>query len=155
MLVMEGKWDMSLNTSTFIEITLYSKQRIELIDLTAEINQKLKECSINEGICSVFVPHTTAGLTINENADPDVKHDIINFLNKLVPFSGDYRHLEGNSDAHIKASLMGHSLAIPVHNAKLALGAWQGVYFCEFDGPRKRKVCIKIIGPLENTHLQP
>jgi secondary thiamine-phosphate synthase enzyme len=146
MLIMEGKGNMGLNINTFTEITLYSKQRVEFIDLTAEINLTLKECSINEGICSVFVPHTTAGLTINENADPDVKHDIINFLNKLVPFSGEYRHLEGNSDAHIKASLMGPSLTIPVHHAKLALGTWQGVYFCEFDGPRKRKVYIKIIG---------
>jgi secondary thiamine-phosphate synthase enzyme len=94
----------------------------------------------------VYVPHTTAGVTINENADPDVVTDLLNTLEKLVPVHGNYRHAEGNSDAHLKASMMGFSQMVPVIDGRLALGTWQGIYFCEFDGPRRRKMLVGISG---------
>jgi secondary thiamine-phosphate synthase enzyme len=100
---------------------------------------------IREGLCLLFVPHTTAAITINENADPDVVRDLLVTLERLVPRHGDYRHGEGNSDAHLKASLMGFSCQIPVSGGRLALGTWQGIYFCEFDGPRRRQLCIGFI----------
>ena len=122
-----------------------TSKKIEFIDITNQIYKILKEENIKNGICYLFIPHTTAGITINENADPSVKEDIINMLNKIVPENWNYEHLEGNSPAHIKSSLVGHSEVIFIENGELALGTWQGIFLCEFDGPRRRKVFIKII----------
>ncbi|RKD30051.1 secondary thiamine-phosphate synthase enzyme YjbQ [Thermohalobacter berrensis] len=119
--------------------------RTELIDITPKINEIVLNSGIKNGICYIFVPHTTAAVTINENSDPYVKSDMIKELNKIVPFDDNYKHMEGNSAAHIKASIIGSSETIIIHNGKLLLGTWQGIYFCEFDGPRSRKVAIKII----------
>lgn len=121
-------------------------KRVEFIDITSEVEKLVKDSRIKEGICCVFVPHTTCGLTINENADPAVSEDIINHLSKLIPYPGDYSHLEGNADAHLKASFMGNSLNIIVEASVLQLGRWQGIYLCEFDGPRRREVWVKIMG---------
>jgi secondary thiamine-phosphate synthase enzyme len=122
-----------------------TSKKIEFIDITNQIYKIIKEENIKNGVCYLFIPHTTAGITINENADPSVKEDIINMLNKIVPENWNYEHLEGNSPAHIKSSLVGHSEVIFIENGELALGTWQGIFLCEFDGPRRRKVFIKII----------
>lgn len=116
--------------------------RAQMIDITDLVAAELEKTGMKKGTCSVYMPHTTAGLTINENADPDVTRDILTGLARLVPVAGDYRHAEGNSDAHIKASLMGFSLRVPVIDGHLALGTWQALYFCEFDGPRHRHVLV-------------
>ena len=126
-------------------ININTSKRIEMIDITPNILQLIKEQKISEGICSIFVPHTTAAVTINENADPTVVKDMLNTLNKLIPHQNNYLHSEGNSDAHIKASLIGASEVIFIQNGKLMLGTWQGIFFCEFDGPRSRKVWIKFL----------
>jgi secondary thiamine-phosphate synthase enzyme len=118
----------------------------EFIDITNLINKEIKKRNIQDGIAVVFVPHTTAGVTINENTDPDVVEDILSSLNRVFPVRGNYRHYEGNSHAHIKASIMGSSCTVIIEGGRLKLGTWQGVYFCEFDGPRDRKVYIKVIG---------
>lgn len=120
--------------------------RTQFIDITGIVAAELAKTGVKSGICHVYVPHTTAGLTINENADPDVARDILAGLTRLVPASGDYRHAEGNSDAHIKATLTGFSVAIPVIDGGLALGTWQAVYYCEYDGPRHRRVMVGISG---------
>ncbi len=117
----------------------------EMIEITDMIKQDLQNSKITEGTVTVFIPHTTAGITINENADSDVKHDILNTLEKLFPKRGEYRHREGNSDAHLKASVMGSSVAVIIENGSMKLGTWQGIYFCEFDGPRTRKFYVKIM----------
>jgi len=127
------------------ELAIRTKHRQEFVDITREIEKLVISSGVKEGVCFVFCSHTTAGLTINENADPAVRKDIINHLEKIVPYGKGYSHLEGNSDAHIKASLMGSSLNILVEGGRLLLGTWQGVYFCEFDGPRIRKVYAGII----------
>jgi secondary thiamine-phosphate synthase enzyme len=119
--------------------------RMQLVDITSSIKSVLKSDEVLSGVVIVYVPHTTCGVTINENADPAVKDDILSALEKLVPLSAGYRHLEGNSDAHIKASLMGSSVMVFVESGALVLGTWQGVYLAEFDGPRKRSVLLKII----------
>ena len=116
-----------------------------LIDITKQIRGVVKQSGITDGVCVVFVPHTTAALTINENADPDVKTDILKEINKIIPFDDHYKHGEGNSAAHIKASLFGFSEYIIIDNGDLVLGTWQGIYFCEFDGPRERQVYVKIM----------
>lgn len=126
-------------------ISISSKRRIEMLDITPEVSAIVSESGVSSGICVVYVPHTTAGVTINENADPSVKADLLEVLTRLIPHVGDYRHTEGNSDAHIKASLVGFSQIIPIANGRLALGTWQGILFCEFDGPRHRKVHVQII----------
>ncbi len=123
-----------------------SKSKSELISLNREIIGCIKESRFLDGLCVVFVPHTTAGITINENADPDVKSDMLRFLDRLVPWSGDFKHIEGNSAAHIKASLMGSSVTILVEKGQLMLGTWQDVYLAEFDGPRERQIFIKLLG---------
>jgi len=115
-----------------------------LVDLTGRIQRVVADSGVAEGLCHVFVPHTTAGVTINENADPSVKSDILMVLNKLISDKEPYRHSEGNSPAHIKASLAGPQLTIIVSQGRLLLGTWQGVFFCEFDGPRTRRVHIKV-----------
>ena len=127
------------------EITIKTNTQTQILDITAQIQKVVSESGIAEGLCCVFVPHATAGVTINENADPSVKHDIIMELNKVIPFNDNYSHLEGNSAAHIKASIIGSSVNVPVKNDNLLLGTWQGICFCEFDGPRTRKYFVKII----------
>ena len=117
----------------------------ELINITGEIQKFVTESRVNSGLCQIFIPHTTAAVTINENADPSVKRDILMELNKLIPFEDNYHHSEGNSAAHIKSSLLGCSLTVIIEENRLQLGTWQGIYFCEFDGPRSRKVWVKIL----------
>ncbi|MCX5702335.1 MAG: secondary thiamine-phosphate synthase enzyme YjbQ [Candidatus Omnitrophica bacterium] len=126
-------------------INIKTTKRTELVDITDEIQKIVSKTKVNDGTCFVFCPHTTAGLTINENADPSVRSDIINALNKLVPEGGRYSHSEGNADSHIKSSLFGSSLTVFVQNGNLAFGTWQGIYFCESDGPRSREVWVKVI----------
>jgi secondary thiamine-phosphate synthase enzyme len=125
---------------------VHTKSRVEFIDITAKVNKAVSASRVKSGLCTIFVPHTTAGVTINENADPSVKTDMINEMNKIVPFEDSYRHAEGNSAAHIKSSLFAPSLTIIIEDSSLVLGTWQGIYFCEFDGPRNRKCFVQIIG---------
>ena len=127
------------------EISLLTKERNELIDITSEITQIVKESGVKEGICVVYCPHTTAAITINESADPDVQTDISNHLNKLVHESQEFKHAEGNSDSHIKSSIIGCSETCIIKDNKLVLGTWQSIYFAEFDGPRNRKFMVKIL----------
>jgi secondary thiamine-phosphate synthase enzyme len=127
------------------EISVKTSSRVELIDITHLVEKVVSESRIKSGLCIVYVPHTTAAVTINENADPSVRRDIIAELNKIIPLDDNYSHLEGNAAAHIKASIIGSSETILVNGEILVLGTWQGIYFCEFDGPRHRKVIIKII----------
>ena len=125
-------------------IKIQSNKREEMIEITSEVERLLPEKG--EGVCVLFTQHTTCGLTINENADPDVKHDMLLFLKNTIPqFYEGFRHFEHNSDAHIKSSLVGASVTVPFENGKLLLGRWQGIYLCEFDGARERKVLMKII----------
>lgn len=126
-------------------ISIKSSSRQQFIDITSLVQGTIDKLGIKEGLCIVYVPHTTAGITINEDADPDVIDDIGRYLDRLVPVTGDFRHVEGNSPAHIKSSLIGHSVTIPVEDGKLLLGRWQGIFFCEFDGPRSRQVIVKLI----------
>ncbi|MFC1667989.1 secondary thiamine-phosphate synthase enzyme YjbQ [Chlamydiota bacterium] len=127
------------------ELSIKTQSQTQFIDITPLVQTEVFSLGIKSGVCHVFIPHTTAAVTINENADPSVLKDIIGETNKLVPFEDGYLHLEGNSAAHIKASFYGMSETIFVRNASLALGTWQSIYFCEFDGPRNRKVWIKIL----------
>ncbi|MBU1170420.1 MAG: secondary thiamine-phosphate synthase enzyme YjbQ [Proteobacteria bacterium] len=127
-----------------MDITVTSASRTALIDITASIQEKIRLSGIQEGLCFVFVPHTTAAVTINENADPDVKTDILSTLKRVFPQDPSYRHREGNSDAHVKSSLVGASETLIIQDGRLVLGTWQSVFFCEFDGPRTRKVLIRI-----------
>jgi len=129
--------------STRKTLTLQTLNRNEFKDITEKVQEAVNELGIQEGFVVIFIPHTTAGVTINENADPDVRYDMLRFFDESIPWVGNYRHLEGNTAAHIKASLMGSSVTIMVENSRLVLGTWQGIYFAEFDGPRKRKVYIK------------
>jgi len=127
------------------EITIKTNTQTQILDITAQVQKVVGESGIAEGLCCVFIPHTTAGVIINENADPSVKQDIVMELNKVIPFDDNYSHLEGNSAAHIKASIIGPSVNVPVKNNNLLLGTWQGICFCEFDGPRQRHFYVKII----------
>jgi secondary thiamine-phosphate synthase enzyme len=126
-------------------INVKTPSRTSMIDITSKIQEIVRKEGKESGVCYVFVPHTTAGLTINENADPDVVDDILKEINKIVPFDDGYKHCEGNSAAHIKASMFGFSQNILIENGRLVLGRWQGIYFCEFDGPRNREVYVKIL----------
>ncbi len=124
-------------------IKVKSNKREEMIEITSEVENTLRESDVKEGVCVLFTQHTTCGLTINENADPDVKSDMLLFLKNTIPqFYDGFRHFEHNSDAHIKSSLMGASVTVPFENGKLLLGRWQGIYLCEFDGARERKVLM-------------
>ena len=127
------------------EITIQTNTQTQILDITTQVQKVVSESGITEGLCCVFVPHTTAGVTINENADPSVKQDIVMELNKIIPFNDNYSHSEGNSAAHIKASIVGSSVNVPVKNNNLLLGTWQGICFCEFDGPRTRKFYVKVM----------
>ena len=124
-------------------LSIHTRDRSEMIDITSRVEEELKRSGLKDGVCFLFVPHTTAGITINESADPSVATDIQAILNKLIPWEGSYRHLEGNSAAHIKSSLLGNSVMVFVESGHLKLGTWQGIFFCEFDGPRSRKLYIK------------
>ena len=121
-----------------------TNSRTEFVDITSMIQEKVSEEGVKDGICVIYVPHTTAGITINEGADPAVCKDIMDRLSYLVPHNDGYRHMEGNSDSHIKASVMGSSVTVLIENGRIMLGTWQSIFFCEFDGPRSRKVYIKI-----------
>ena len=127
------------------ELLIRTRSRTEMVDITPQVAQLVKESKVESGFLIVFVPHTTAAITINENADPSVQHDILLELNRLIPFAGPYQHSEGNAAAHVKSTLVGSSQTLLIEGGQLALGTWQGLYFCEFDGPRSRKVWIKIL----------
>jgi len=128
-----------------ITMEVASRRQVEMIDITAEVARALGESGLRDGLLVLFVPHTTAAVTINENADPDVTRDLVMELNKIIPFEDGYRHAEGNSAAHLKSSLVGASETLIVADGRLQLGTWQGIYFCEFDGPRRRKLQIKAL----------
>ena len=123
-------------------VSIVTSTRTEFVDITGLIKETVKENKWTDGVLYVYIPHTTAAITINENADPSVRTDILDALNKIVPYKGSYRHAEGNSDAHIKASLIGSSVMVIVEGGRLILGRWQGIFFCEFDGPRSREAYI-------------
>lgn len=127
------------------KISIRTNKRVDLLDITSQVQSIVATAKVKDGVCFVFCPHTTAGLTINENADPSVRRDIINAMNKLVPEGAGYSHSEGNADSHIKSSLFGSSLTIFLEHGQLTLGTWQGIYFCESDGPRNREVWVKIL----------
>lgn len=128
------------------QICVKTSKQCEMLDITSDIERMVKKSGVKSGICCVFVPHTTAGITINENADPDVVRDILMELNKIVPLKDNYLHAEGNSAAHIKSSIIGCSQEVLIEEGNLRLGTWQSLFFCEFDGPRNRSVWIKVIG---------
>ena len=125
-------------------ITVKTKAKTELIDITSEVQRLVRSQGVADGLCMLYVPHTTAAVTINESADPSVRSDVLMVLNKIVPWEAGYRHLEGNSPAHVKASLVGASEMIAIENGHLVLGTWQGIFFCEFDGPRTRKLHVRL-----------
>ena len=127
------------------EVGISTSKRSELIDITSRVRSAVSASGVDAGICIVYVPHTTAGVTVNEGADPAVRRDIVMELDKLVPLEDGYTHLEGNSAAHIKATLTGPSVTLPVAGGQPLLGTWQSVYFCEFDGPRSRRLLISIV----------
>lgn len=126
-------------------ISVKTSSRIEMRDITSEVRKEISNSGVKDGIAIVYVPHTTAGITINEGADPAVCRDIIDKLNQLVPANARYHHMEGNADSHIKATLVGSSVQLIVENGSIVLGTWQKIFFCEFDGPRSRRVHIKIL----------
>ncbi len=128
-----------------LKFSVITDSRVCFKDITSDINRLIERTSVESGICHIFVPHTTAAVTVNERADPSVMRDVSMALNKLIPFDDEYRHLEGNSAAHIKSSVIGVSEILPVERGKLVLGTWQAVFFCEFDGPRRRDVLLKVI----------
>ena len=126
-------------------LTVKTQAKTELIDISSKIGQLVHESDVETGTCLLYVPHTTAAITINESADPSVKSDILMILNKIVPWEAKYRHMEGNSPAHIKATLVGPSEFIAIEHRSLVLGTWQGIFFCDFDGPRTRKLHVRIL----------
>jgi secondary thiamine-phosphate synthase enzyme len=127
-------------------LSIRSRKRADVVDITDRVQQIVKESGVETGLCQVYVPHTTAGVFINENADPDVMDDFLATLDRLVPWENHYRHAEGNAAAHIKSTLIGTSQTVPVRDGKLALGRWQGIYFAEFDGPRERHFQVTVVG---------
>ncbi len=126
-------------------INVSTSKKVQLVDVTGEVEKIVQGSGVNNGVCYVFTPHTTAAITINENADPDVQRDFVLGINEMVPENLGYSHSEGNSPAHIKSSLVGCSMAVFIENGALVLGQWQGLYFCEFDGPRSRQVFVKVL----------
>ncbi len=129
-----------------IRLNVDTTKHTQMVDITDMIRKAVADSGVMEGICTVFVPHTTAAVTINENADPDVIRDFTTEINKIVPWEDGYRHLEGNSAAHLKASMIGFSEQIIIDDGRLVLGTWQGIWFCEYDGPRRRSVYVKLMG---------
>lgn len=128
------------------QFSINTRSSTEMVNITTQVQNELGKAEIKNGICTVFVPHTTAGITINEGADPDVADDMIMEINKIVPLQDGYKHAEGNSAAHLKTSFFGSSVQIPVENGRLSLGTWQAIFICEFDGPRNRRVVVQILG---------
>ena len=126
-------------------LSVKTRETTELIDITSNINHLVQETGVDQGLCMIYVPHTTAAVTINESADPSVKSDMLMIINQIIPWEANYRHLEGNSAAHIKTTLVGSSELIAIENQQLVLGTWQGIFFCEFDGPRSRKLQVRIL----------
>ncbi|WP_456399464.1 secondary thiamine-phosphate synthase enzyme YjbQ [Mesoaciditoga sp.] len=126
-------------------LNVRTHEHFEMVDITQEIEKLVRKSGVKSGRCIVYVPHTTAAVTINENADPSVKRDILHELSKVIPWNDEYTHIEGNSAAHILSTLVGVSELLPIEEGHLLLGTWQGVYFCEFDGPRSRKVLISVV----------
>ena len=126
-------------------LKLKTGAKTELVDITSNIREMVHSSGIVEGLCMLYVPHTTAAVTINESADPNVKTDILMILNRIIPWEAEYGHLEGNSSAHIKSTLVGTSELIAIENGELMLGTWQGIFFCEFDGPRNRKMLVRLL----------
>ena len=129
-----------------VRLTVPTRRRSQLEDVTERVQQVVAGSGVADGLCYVIVPHTTAGVTVNEAADPSVVHDMLNYLDELVPTDASFLHAEGNSDAHIKAALLGHSAVLPIEAGELVLGTWQGIYLAEFDGPRPRTLLVKVIG---------
>ena len=129
-----------------IKLSVNTTKHTQMVNITDPVRRAVAESGVRDGICTVFVPHTTAAVTINENADPDVVRDLTAELGKLVPWEDGYHHMEGNSAAHLKASMIGFSQQIIVEEGKLVLGTWQGIWFCEYDGPRSRSVYVKVMG---------
>ena len=134
-----------MRKSMIKEFSIKTNQPVEFVKITSQVKRLVDQSGVKEGVCHVYVPHTTAGVTVNEGADPDVVRDMITELNKIVPFEDGYRHGEGNSAAHIKTSLIGSSATAFIQNGKLLLGTWQEIFFCEFDGPRTRRVQVSVI----------
>ena len=128
-----------------MNLSVKTSARTELIDITSKIAKWVRESGVSEGLCMLYVPHTTAAVTINESADPSVRGDIMMVLNQIIPWEANYKHLEGNSPAHVKSSLVGASELVAIENSSLVLGTWQGLFFCEFDGPRSRKIHVRIL----------
>jgi len=128
-----------------LQMNVPTSSRVDMVDITAEVRDAIARSGISSGICVLFVPHTTAGITINENADPSVQADMMKETSKIVPFQDGYRHMEGNSAAHLKSSLYSPSLTLIIEKGKPVLGTWQGIYFCEFDGPRQRRLFVKVV----------
>ena len=126
-------------------LSVKTKSRTELIDITSRVAEQVKQSGVSHGLCMLYVPHTTGAVTINESADPSVRGDIQMVLNQIVPWEASYKHLEGNSPAHVKATLVGASELVAIENGALVLGTWQGIFFCEFDGPRTRKIHVRIV----------
>ena len=126
-------------------VQVKTTRRTELLDITREVQRAIREAGVSSGVCHLYVPHTTAGITINENADPDVPRDIEAAMDRLVPKDGPYKHYEGNADAHIKSTLTGVSLSVEIEGGELQLGRWQGIFFCEYDGPRQREVRVRLV----------
>ena len=139
----EGRLAMSQN---IFELSVRTTSHTQMIDITRQVQQTVSESGVKDGLCIVFIPHTTAAVTINENADPDVQTDFMKEINKIVPWEDGYLHMEGNAAAHLKASMMGFSETVIINDGRLVLGTWQGIYFLEYDGARNRKVIVKVIG---------
>jgi secondary thiamine-phosphate synthase enzyme len=133
------------NQKSLSELRLKTTSRVEFVDITQQVMEAVRQHQVDSGICTIFCPHTTAGITINENADPDVPRDMTMALGRVVPATWEFRHSEGNSDSHVKSSLVGPSLTVIMDRGKPLLGTWQGIYFCEFDGPRERKFYVKTV----------
>lgn len=127
------------------KLLVKSSRRTQFVDITDQVQQAVREAAIQSGLCLVYVPHTTAGVAINEHADPDVAHDLEGIFDRLIPHRGPYRHAEGNTDSHMKAVLTGTSQTVIIDGGKLLLGTWQGIFLCEFDGPRQRSVFVKVV----------
>ena len=136
----KGEWTMPT-----VQFQVKTSSHTQMVDITSQVRKAVEDSGVKEGICVVFVPHTTAAVTVNENADPDVQTDFMKEINKIVPWEDGYRHFEGNSAAHLKASVMGFSETLIIERGQLLLGTWQGIYFLEYDGPRNRRVCVKVM----------
>ncbi|MFQ5886810.1 MAG: secondary thiamine-phosphate synthase enzyme YjbQ [Anaerolineae bacterium] len=126
-------------------LEIATSSRAQMVDVTGEVQRAISESGAQEGFCHIYVPHTTAGIAINENADPSVAQDILAVLEKIAPRGGSYRHLEGNADSHVKASIVGSSETVLIEGGRLVLGTWQGLFLCEFDGPRRRRLLVKVV----------